>query len=161
MLGRHREKVEDMKAFKFISPRLALYAFYYPALWGGLVICFILMGINGGFDFFHIPNLTNFGHFFIVLMTAFLSGRAIQDLYKIRNGIKFAKYRSPRKAFILLNAWPIGMWGTIALSLTEWDTHAWAISGISFSIIFILWGIYVEIGCYKNHLIPYGFTKKI
>lgn len=150
-----------MKIFKLINPRIALDTFYYPGLWGGLSINLFLLILAGGFEFFYSPSLTNLYHLFYVILLVIFSARSIQDLYRIRNGIKFPRGRKPaRNAFIPINMWPIVYCMTIDLSLVyEWKINLWTILGIIFSIFFALWGVFVEVSCYKNHLIPDGFIK--
>ena len=50
----------------------------------------------------------------------------------------------------------------LALIGILWSMGAkpWTVACMVLILLFMAWGIFVEVGCYRNHLVPDGFVKK-
>ena len=44
--------------------------------------------------------------------------------------------------------------------LWSMGAKAWTVTYIVLILLFMAWGIFMEVGCYRNSLVPEGFVKK-
>ena len=149
------------RAFRFITPSFALKYCYYPGLLGGFAVYLILAGFRGGFDVFSSPTGPNIKGFLWTLLGILLYVWAITNLFKIRGGKKPLFHYSPRRAFHAINTrsavdMPLALIGI----LWSMGAKAWTITCMVLILLFMAWGIFVEVGCYRNDLVPEGFVKK-
>lgn len=154
-------KEKDSKLFRFVTPSFALKYVYWPGLLGGFAAYLILAGFRGGFNVFLSPSGSNIKGFLWTLFGAFLYVWAIINIFRIRNGKRPLFRYSPRRAFHSINTrsavdMPFALIGILWSMGTKW----WTILCMILILLFMSWGIFVEVGCYKNHLVPDGFIKK-
>ena len=164
--GKGNKKEEEVKkkkatrTFGFITPSFALRYCYYPGLLGGFAVYLILAGFRGGFDVFSSPTAPNIKGFLWTLLGILLYVWAITNLFKIRRGKKPLFRYSPRRAFHAINTrsavdMPLALIGIL------WSMGAkpWTVTCMVLILLFMAWGIFVEVGCYRNGLVPEGFVK--
>lgn len=151
-------KEKDSKLFRFVTPSFALKYAYYPGLLGGFAVYLVLAGFRGGFDIFHAATGPNIKGFCWTLLGILLYIWAIINLFRIRRGKKPLFHYSPRRAFHSINTrsavdMPLALIGILWSMGAKW----WTILCMILILLFMSWGIFVEVGCYKNHLVPDGF----
>ena len=149
------------RLFRFITPSFALKYCYFPGLLGGFAVYLVLAGFRGGFDEFSSPTGPNIKGFLWTLLGILLYVWAITNLFRIRRGKKPLFHYSPRRAFHSINTrsaldMPLALIGI----LWSMGGKAWTVACIALILLFMSWGIFVEVGCYKNHLVPDAFIKK-
>ncbi|MBO6071595.1 MAG: hypothetical protein J6O89_01480 [Aeriscardovia sp.] len=157
--GEAKEK-KSSRVFKFVTPSFALKYCYYPGLLGGFAVYLVLAGFRGGFDVFSSPTGPNIKGFLWTLLGILLYVWAITNLFKIRGGKNPLFHYSARRAFHAINTrsavdMPLALIGI----LWSMGAKAWTITCMVLILLFMAWGIFVEIGCYRNGLVPKGFVK--
>ena len=141
-------KEKDSKLFRFVTPSFALKYVYWPGLLGGFAVYLILAGFRGGFNVFFSPSSSNIKGFLWTLFGAFLYVWAIINIFRIRNRKKPLFRYSPRRAFHSINTrsavdMPLALIGILWSMGTKW----WTILCMILILLFMLWGIFVEVGC--------------
>lgn len=158
--GEKKEEKKASRLFRFITPSFALKYCYFPGLLGGFAVYLVLAGFRGGFDVLSSPTGPNIKGFLWTLLGILLYVWAITNLFRIRRGKKPLFHYSPRRAFHSINTrsavdMPLALIGI----LWSMGAKAWTVACIALILLFMAWGIFVEVGCYRNGLVPEGFVK--
>ena len=157
-----KKKEKNSMLFRFVTPSFALKYAYYPGLLGGFAVYLVLAGFRGGFDIFHAATGPNIKGFCWTLLGILLYVWAIINLFRIRKGKRPLFRYTPRRAFHSINTrsavdMPLALIGILwSMGLEK----LWVIICIVFILLFMAWGLFIEVGCYRNHLVPDGFLKK-